>query len=241
MSWAVVRMVATAGSSAACRCTASAPHHAAHRLAWSLSGGSGGLGPAARSRHRAAARRAPAPAAGRLVPRSSRVLLSLGRFVAAPCRPGSSSLPRSAGQKKARIARAKFSRSGRLSRTGGRVDGGRRGKGSGHMMGRWYPPPSPPTVHPTGRVSGGRGEALAPISAAGRRRGPGPGGGRARRRRGGDEGVRGRGEPRPRGASSLPAREKCTLSDPGRLGSERRGPQLVGGLASYDPGRGRSG
>ena len=123
-------------------------------------------------------------------------------------------------------------------RPGGR---GRRGKGSGHMMGRWYPPPSPPTVHPTGRVSGGRGEALAPISAAGRRRGPGPGGGRARRRRGGDEGVRGRGEPRPRGASSLPAREKCTLSDPGRLGSERRGPQLVGGLASYDPGGGRSG
>ena len=29
-------------------------------------------------------------------------------------------------------------------------------------------------MHPTGRVSGGRGEALAPISAAGRRRGPGP-------------------------------------------------------------------
>ncbi len=29
MSCAVVRMVATAGSSAACRCTASAPHHAA--------------------------------------------------------------------------------------------------------------------------------------------------------------------------------------------------------------------
>ena len=87
-------------------------------------------------------------------------------------------------------------------RPGGR---GRRGKGSGHMMGRWYPPASPPAVHPTGRVSGGRGEALAPISAAGRRRGPGPGGGRARRRRGGDEGVRGRGEPRPRGVSSLPA------------------------------------
>ena len=48
------------------------------------------------------------------------------------------------------------------------------------MMGRWYPPASPPAVHPTGRVSGGRGEALAAVSAAGRRRGPGPGGGRAR-------------------------------------------------------------
>ena len=39
MSCAVVRMVATAGSSAAWRCTASAPHRAALRPAWSSSGG----------------------------------------------------------------------------------------------------------------------------------------------------------------------------------------------------------
>ena len=42
MSCAVVRMVATAGSSAACRCTASAvPHRAGLRPAWSSSGGPG--------------------------------------------------------------------------------------------------------------------------------------------------------------------------------------------------------
>ena len=110
------------------------------------------------------------------------------------------------------------------------------------MMGRWYPPPTPPAVHPTGRVSGGRGEALA-------RRSQPPAGGADR-----DPAAAGQDDDaagmrvsvavvsrRPGGASSLPAREKCTLSDPGRLGSERRGPQLVGGLASYDPDGGRSG
>ena len=30
------------------------------------------------------------------------------------------------------------------------MDGGARGKGSGHMMGRWYPAPEPPAVHPNG-------------------------------------------------------------------------------------------
>ena len=140
MSWAVVRMVAPAGSPAAWRCTASAPHHAALRPAWSLSGGSGGLGPA-RSRRPAAARRGPAPAAGHLV--SSRVLLSLGRFVAAPCRAWSSSLPRTAGRKKSAHSARKFfpvRPPVEDRRPGGR---GRRGKGSGHMMGRWYPPPPP--------------------------------------------------------------------------------------------------
>ena len=70
---------------------------------------------------------------------------------------------------------------------------GAEGQRVGSHDGSMVPAPEPPHCALTGRVSGGRGEALAPISAAGRRRGPGPGGGRARRRRGGDEGVRGRG------------------------------------------------
>ena len=165
------------GSSAAWRCTASAPHHAALRPAWSLSGGSGGLGPA-RSRRPAAARRRPAPAAGHLVHRafsfpwggSWRPLAGRGRR----------RCPAQRGEKKARIARAKFPGPAACRRQAAGWTGAE-GKGSGHMMGRWYPLPSPPTVHPTGRVSGGRWRSLgAPISAAGRRRGPGPGGGRAR-------------------------------------------------------------
>ena len=104
--------------------------------------------------------------------------------MAAPCRAWSPSLPRIAGQKKARIARANFPRSGRLSRTGGRVDRGRRGKGSGHMMGRWYPPASLPAVHPHGpglRRSGrGLGGALSRRPAA--RTGPPPGKTRPSRR-----------------------------------------------------------
>ena len=35
--------------------------------------------------------------------------------------------------------------------------------------------------------------------------------------------------------------EKCTLSDPGRLGRETRCPRFCGGRKSYGPGRGRSG
>ena len=40
---------------------------------------------------------------------------------------------------------------------------------------------------------------------------------------------------------SLPRREKCTLSDPGRFGRETRCPRSCGGRESYGPGRGRSG
>ena len=36
-------------------------------------------------------------------------------------------------------------------------------------------------------------------------------------------------------------REKCTLSDPGRLGRQTRCPRFCGGRESYGPGRGRSG
>ena len=35
--------------------------------------------------------------------------------------------------------------------------------------------------------------------------------------------------------------EKCTLSDPGRLGRQTRCPRFCGGRESYGPGRGRSG
>ena len=76
---------------------------------------------------------APAPAAGRVSLPFIVSLLFLGSWGLSPVVP-SDPLPRTARQKKARTARAIFSLPATWAKAAGRVNGGRRGKGSGHMM-----------------------------------------------------------------------------------------------------------
>ncbi len=82
-----------------------------------------------------------------------RVLLSLGRFVAAPCRPGSSSLPRTAGQKKSAHSARDFPvpapvKDRRPGWTGGEV------YGVGLHDGSIVPLNPAPTCAPSGPYSG---------------------------------------------------------------------------------------